>query len=141
MYNPMSNEQLLIVNCQLLIVNSQGVGMITRRSFVLYQLPAFVWAGMIFFVSSLHQVPTPPVDFLSWDKAAHFGEFAIFGFLLTRAFRGRFVPALAVGVGWGALDEIHQLFVAGRSSSVYDFMADAAGVIAVVGCLFLLRKR
>ena len=114
--------------------------MIMRRSFVLYQLPALVWAAVIFFVSSLPQVPAPPIRFLSWDKAAHFGEFAIFGFLLVRAFRGRFVPALVVGMGWGALDEIHQLFVVGRSSSVYDVMADAAGVIAAVGGFLLLRR-
>jgi len=114
--------------------------MIIRRSFVLYHLPALVWAAVIFFVSSLSQVPTAPMGFLSWDKVAHFGVFAIFGLLLVRAFRGRFVPALAVGIGWGALDEIHQLFVVGRNCSVYDFTADAAGVIAAVGGFFLLRK-
>jgi VanZ family protein len=115
-------------------------GRIMRRSFVRYQLPAFVWAGLIFFVSSLSQVPKPARGLLSWDKAAHFGEFAIFGLLLARAFRGRLVPALVLGVGWGALDEIHQLFVAGRSSSVYDVMADAVGVIAVVVGVLLFRK-
>ena len=112
-----------------------------KRSFVLYQLPALFWAAVIFFVSSLSQVPAPPKGFLAWDKVAHFGEFAIFGVLLVRAFRGRFVPALVVGMGWGALDEIHQLFVVGRDSSVYDFAADAVGVIVAVGGFILLRKR
>ena len=111
-----------------------------KRSFVRYQLPACVWAALIFFVSSLSLPPSLPRGLLSWDKAAHFGEFAVFGLLLIRAFRGRLVPALVVGVGWGALDEIHQLFVAGRSSSVYDAMADAVGVIAAVGGLYLLRE-
>jgi VanZ family protein len=111
-----------------------------RRSFARYQLPAFVWAALIFFVSSLSRVPSLPRGLLSWDKAAHFVEFAIFGFLLARAFRGRLVPALVVGVGWGVLDEIHQLFVVGRSSSVYDAMADAVGVIAAVGVVLLFRK-
>ena len=110
-----------------------------KRSFVRYQLPACVWAALIFFMSSLSRVPSLPRGLLSWDKAVHFGEFAIFGLLLVRAFRGRLVPALLVGVGWGALDEIHQLFVAGRSSSVYDVMADAVGVITVAGCFLLLR--
>ena len=111
-----------------------------KHSFIEYTLPALVWAAVIFFVSSLSQVPAPRIGLLSWDKMAHFGEFAIFGLLLIRAFRGCFVPALAVGIGWGALDEIHQLFVVGRSSSVYDAMADAAGVIAAVGGLLLLRR-
>ncbi len=110
------------------------------RSFVRYQLPALVWAGIIYFVSSLHKVPTPSLDMLSWDKAAHFGVFAIFGILLVRAFKGCLVPAFVVGVGWGALDEVHQLFVAGRTSSVYDFIADAAGVITAVGGVLLFRK-
>ncbi|OPX23192.1 MAG: hypothetical protein B1H02_05225 [Candidatus Latescibacteria bacterium 4484_107] len=111
-----------------------------KGSFVKFQLPAFVWAGIIFFVSSLNKVPTPSLGLLSWDKAAHFGVFAVFGILLVRAFRGRFVPAFVVGVGWGALDEIHQLFVVGRTSSVYDFIADAVGVITVVGGVILFRK-
>ncbi|MFH1009222.1 MAG: VanZ family protein [Candidatus Latescibacterota bacterium] len=110
-----------------------------KRSFVRYHLPACAWATLIFIGSSLSSVPTPKTGLLSWDKAAHFAEFAIFGVLLIWAFRGRLVPALIVGVGWGMLDEIHQLFVTGRNSNVFDAMADALGVIAVAGVFLLLR--
>ena len=37
---------------------------------------------------------------------------------------------LLVGIGYGALDEVHQMLVPHRSSSIYDFIADASGIIA-----------
>ncbi len=37
---------------------------------------------------------------------------------------------LMVGIGYGALDEVHQMLVAYRCASVDDFIADAAGIIA-----------
>jgi VanZ family protein len=39
--------------------------------------------------------------------------------------------AIAITVGYAVTDELHQLFVAGRSAELYDLLADAAG--AVVG--------
>ena len=73
------------------------------------------------------------------DKLEHFMVFFVFGILLRiTASHSRYptirqnsmLVTLMVGIGYGALDEFHQMFVPHRSPSIYDFVADASGVIA-----------
>ena len=65
-------------------------------------------------------------------KAAHFTEFAMLGAALRcmlRSFSVRFswLLAWAAATGYAALDECHQLFVAGRSGQWLDVCVDSAG--------------
>ena len=73
------------------------------------------------------------------DKLEHFLVFFVFGILLRlTASHSRYSPirenailvTLVAGIGYGALDEVHQMLVPHRSSSIYDFVADASGIIA-----------
>jgi len=73
------------------------------------------------------------------DKLEHFIVFFVFGILLRlTASHSRYpsirdnamLVALMVGIGYGALDEVHQMLVPHRLASVDDFIADAAGIIA-----------
>lgn len=73
------------------------------------------------------------------DKLEHFMLFFVFGILLRlTASHSRYpsirenamLVALMVGIGYGALDEVHQMLVPHRLASVDDFIADAAGIIA-----------
>jgi VanZ family protein len=105
--------------------------------------PAAGWAAFLFFMSSRETIG---VDLSSGlDKVAHFGAYLVLGFLL--AYGGsRFSliawVAVAIGVLYGASDEIHQSFVPGRSSEVADWVADALGTVAgVLIYHFLLRRR
>ena len=44
--------------------------------------------------------------------------------------------ALAIAVAYGATDEVHQMFVPGRTPDVMDVLADAAGaLVAAAVCL------
>ncbi len=102
-----------------------------------YWLPLAFWAILIFVGSSL-----PGEKFSGWqkiafqDKIAHLIEYAIFGYLLARAFapegetrfRFRFF-FLLVGISlfYGALDELHQYFVPGRTVSGMDLAFDGLG--------------
>lgn len=72
------------------------------------------------------------------DKLEHFLIFFVFGILLRlTASHSRYPPirenamlvALMVGIGYGALDEVHQMFVPYRFSSADDFIADATGIV------------
>lgn len=72
------------------------------------------------------------------DKLEHFAIYFIFGFLVRITLshsgnlfvhRNAILLTLIVGIGYGALDEIHQMFVPGRSPSIYDLFADAAGIV------------
>ncbi len=92
---------------------------------------------MIFLGSSLasSQMPDSLVPVLRWDKMGHAVEYGILGVLLCRAFAGRegFGCSAAIllstlfGVLYGASDEIHQVFVPGRTCESGDLVADLAG--------------
>lgn len=74
-------------------------------------------------------------------KFAHFAEYAVLAVLLMNALmfsfpvRQAMTKALTIGVSYGVLDELHQLFVPGRTCTVSDMLLDAAGVLA--GCVFV----
>ena len=101
--------------------------------------PVVLWAGLIFGLSS---VPNLGTDLGTWDlvlrKVAHFGEYAVLGLLLVRAF-GREPLAAAAGVAYAATDELHQQFVPGRHAAFRDVAIDSAGVLA--GLLLARRFR
>lgn len=95
--------------------------------------PPVAWAGLIFLLSSRSRVPGPEV--VGLDKVLHFGAFAVLGLLLARACDRTGVPlaaAIVLGLLYGASDEVHQMYVPGRSPDPLDWVADALGVIAAV---------
>lgn len=103
-------------------------------------LPAAAWAGVIFYLSSRSRVPGP--DVAGFDKVAHFCAYALLMWLLAHATEHSRLPlALAVVLGllYGVSDEIHQMFVPGRSPDVLDWFADAAGIAAAT--LVYVRRR
>ena len=92
--------------------------------------PAALWALVILALGSIPSL-TPPID-LPLDKLGHFAMFAVLGALLAWGLhRARVRASLAwpliAGVLVGAIDELHQRSVPGRSSDVADFIADFAG--------------
>ncbi|HVM16319.1 MAG TPA: VanZ family protein [Gaiellaceae bacterium] len=101
-------------------------------------LPVLAWAGVIFALSS---VPGLTTGLGFWDlllrKLAHVAEFAILGALLARALPELY--ALVAGVGYAAIDELHQHTVPGRVGTLRDVALDAVGVL--VGVLLWRRVR
>jgi VanZ family protein len=102
---------------------------------VIAAVVAVVWAALIFAVSAIPSqgFPSHP-GFLNYF--AHFGEYLIFGILLTLAInspkRALWITALialVVASLYGASDELHQLFVPGRDSSPLDWLTDTAGAL------------
>jgi VanZ family protein len=121
----------------------------------MYQLPAIVWALMIFTASSIPGPRIPSLPIFQLDKLLHGGIFLVFGVLVERAFRHQtalslFARASGMAAFWcavlyGMSDEIHQLFVPGRSSDVLDVLADTVGAfigifIAVQVHAFRVRR-
>ncbi|MEK6280699.1 MAG: VanZ family protein [Acidobacteriota bacterium] len=83
-------------------------------------------------------------------KAAHFLEYAVLGFLASRAFvtsthasiqRRWFELALLLVVLNSLLDEFHQSYVASRTGSIYDSAIDIAGGLTVLLVCKVLVKR
>jgi VanZ family protein len=95
--------------------------------------------GAIFYASSLSDVQIP-ADMP--DVAAHSLAYMGLGALLTRALAGGF-PAIVSGrvaaaaivltAAYGVTDEVHQMFVPGRTAEIRDLYADAIGGSAGTG--------
>jgi VanZ family protein len=63
-------------------------------------------------------------------KSAHFTEYGVLFWLLMRGpMAGRPYTALAVCVAYAFLDEGHQMFVAGRTPSLWDVALDSTGAL------------
>ena len=110
-----------------------------------YWLPAVLYAGMIFYMSSQshpeEQLPSFVLKDVS-DKVLHAVEYAGLAVLCYRAFRWAAGPSVArqalvlaiiTASIYGVTDEVHQFFVPFRESSWLDWLADTTG--AAVGAL------
>jgi VanZ family protein len=99
-------------------------------------LPVILWAGFIFFLSSI-----PHLRFVLawWDyplrKFGHVVVYGILARLIARALTGStfwpwkkiFAWSLALTICYAVSDEVHQSFVPGRVASVHDVVLDSAG--------------
>lgn len=104
-------------------------------------LPTLVWCIAITSVSSLPDIDVTPDLFPGCDKIFHFIEYLILGVTLRFWSRRTSMLFLAGGIGFGALDELHQIYVPGRMASGWDFVADACGVATgFLICKRFLRK-
>jgi len=110
--------------------------------FIRYQVPAFLWFGVIYFLSSLPPSAYPIISIPHIDKVVHAGIFFILCVLVDRAVthqtmfprlaRFHLLVAIAAVILYGLIDEFHQSFVPGRGVDLLDTTADVAG-----GCLYL----
>ncbi len=87
--------------------------------------------------TGIEQYFPPP----SVQNALHIPAYAGLSFLLWRGLRGprrrAALLAAALATAYGVTDEIHQMFVVGRTASVTDALANALGAFAVAGWAFL----
>jgi VanZ family protein len=107
-----------------------------------------VWAGGIFYLSSIPSYSLTAPPFTLADKVVHFGLYLVLGALLCDALhrtplrRGVVViGAIVLASLYGASDEWHQTFVFGRDASVGDWIADTLGAAAGVGLVRLVYRR
>jgi VanZ family protein len=95
----------------------------------------------IFFVSAQSDPPIPRgVSDKSLHGAAYFG----LAVLVLRALAGQWplrltatlaLMTMAISVAYGATDELHQMFVPGRTADIFDLGADAAGAaLGLIAC-------
>ena len=92
-------------------------------------LPVFLWAGVIFSLSSIQQITI--AEFFIWDfaakKVAHLTEYAVLYALFLRATEKNWVLSFVLTMIYATTDEIHQSFVPGRNAAVYDLAFDFSG--------------
>ena len=140
---------------------AKGEDMNKRRSNIactLWLLPAVLWLIVLFYFSGQNgtdsgelssglaekllsfmpylDISLPTMEFIL-RKTAHFGIFAVEGFLLRLGFGmlrpgrwGNVLLSVFAGAGIAVLNELHQLTSAGRYCSVADMLLDSCGVLA-----------
>ncbi len=102
------------------------------------------WLGWMVLITVSSHFPGsayPALPYAEADKVAHMGIYFVLGVLGVGAV-ARLRPdwprpvwgstALVVGALFGALDEYHQSFVAGRDRSMEDWLADLLGLAVAV---------
>ena len=116
-----------------------------HKKYLVY-LPLILYWLLILTLTSLPgmDVPNVPIN----DKIEHLLAYGGLGFLLNLSLRiqNKFTlvkkyPAwfsVLIVSTYGALDELHQLFIPGRSCDILDWTADTVGVIIGVTIMTLL---
>ena len=105
-------------------------------------LPVFLWAGVIFALSSIQQITV--AEFFIWDfaakKVAHLTEYAVLYALFLRATEKNWVLSLVMTMVYAASDEIHQSYVPGRTAAVYDLAFDFSGASISAYIIWKLKQ-
>lgn len=114
----------------------------TASHFAKYQLPLLAWILIIFGLSAIPNVPT--IHFIiAPDKIVHASIYFVLCLLARRAFfeqdrfpwlkRHAIFSAILFTILYGIGDEIHQIYVPGRTPDIFDALADALGGLLFVG--------
>ena len=115
------------------------------RDFIYYWLLVFVYAGLIFYFSSLPTIPPLILKIIPETFILHMIEYAILTILLFRALtnsknsslNNTIFLSITIAVLYGVTDEIHQHFVPGRTFSVLDVFGNSIG--SMLGIIINLK--
>ena len=91
-----------------------------------------LWMALIFYMSSIPDLPSNNVFLLDFifKKTAHIIEYTVLFLLWFRALGNRNpLQALMFSLAYAFTDEIHQLFVPGRTGRLRDVGIDSIGMI------------
>jgi VanZ family protein len=117
------------------------------RVLILFWAPAIAWFLVIHGFSSIPGSDLPETGLLHADKIFHAIEYFVLGALLMRALTGSDIKAglaksvflaIIITLSYGAIDELYQRSVPGRSCDFFDFLANCAGSIS--GIYIFCRK-
>jgi len=102
--------------------------------------------SIVTFISNILNIDN--LEFLSLliRKLAHFTEYFILGILTINCFKDYkfnniFIYSLLFCIFYACTDEVHQLFVPGRSGNIIDVLIDSVGSIFGCGSYFIFIKK
>jgi len=97
----------------------------------------------------LPKVEFSPQSILNCDKLLHLTSFFFYGIstqlfintiFINRRKSTRILFVLIIGIIYPLTDEFHQSFVPGRTSDIFDFLADFIGIILSLSLFNLILK-
>jgi VanZ family protein len=114
-----------------------------KRKILLVYVPLVLYWIILFTATTIPGNQLPDIH-LS-DKIEHFSAFFVLAILLNLTmiyqrkslllFNYAALVTIIICLSYGAIDELHQMFIPGRSADLRDWLADSAGVI--IGVLIL----
>lgn len=138
------------------VQNERALELLTPKRALWPALPdrvvqKFIWAARLAFVVALAAVLygslaaidplAAPNEWIPWDKARHYLAYLVLSALALIAFAN--VPAAIIGMGLifvgVGIESLQPLF--DRSFSVFDILANALGILTVLGTLLLVALR
>ena len=120
-----------------------------KRKIWLVYIPLTIYWAILFIATSIPVERLPSIGFT--DKINHFIAYFILAVLVNLTLiyqrKSRFlfekapVATIVICLFYGAVDELHQLLVPGRSAETLDWIADALGtILGVLVIYFLITK-
>jgi len=119
------------------------------KKFFKLWFPVVIWAGFIFYLSSIPDLKTSlEYDFIL-RKIAHVSEYFILTFILYRAFKGSFnmgifrlfIYPATLSFLYAASDEFHQSLVPNRGASIRDVLIDTIGILGFYIVINIFAER
>ena len=109
--------------------------------FIKYWVPVIIYMGFIFYISSLSNpleqiIPQKALIYLDLKRFIyHIVEYAILSLFLYRALKintkNPQTLAILITILYAITDELHQYFIPGRISNVFDITINSFGAIAM----------
>ena len=107
-----------------------------------------LWCVMIFLFSNVPNLSSGLEQDFLLRKIAHMGEFSILAFLFWLVIKRKkfgqaliFLMVFFCALDYAILDEIHQLFVRGRSGNIFDVGIDVMGIVLMTTILLMIQNR
>jgi VanZ family protein len=121
------------------------------RNILKYQLPPLLWILLTFVIAYFPDLYSSIKLPAGTGKIVHAGIYFVLCWLVRRAFyqqeafpplkRSSFLAAFIFSCVYGILDEFHQDFLPGRSSSIYDLIAGAGGALLYIATASIVSQR
>lgn len=117
------------------------------NKFFKYWLPVLIWAGFIFYLSSIPDLKSGLDQDFILRKIAHILEFAILTFLFLRILakedlsnKNIIIYSIVFSFLYALSDEYHQTFVLGREGSLKDVGIDSIGIL-LMGLIWYIKNK
>ncbi|MBA7689010.1 hypothetical protein ES703_97502 [subsurface metagenome] len=118
------------------------------NKFIVFWLPVLVWAGFIFWLSSIPDLKTDLEQDFLLRKIAHILEYAILCFLLIRALvkeklsnKKIAIYSIIFAIFYALSDEYHQTFIQGRQGSFKDIGINSVGILLMAWLWYYKSRR
>lgn len=116
--------------------------------FLKFWLPVIIWAGFIFWLSSIPDLESGLEQDFLLRKIAHILEFAILTFLFLRALAKEklsnkkiVIYSIIFAIFYALIDEYHQTFIQGRRGSLRDVGIDGVGILIMAWMWYYKNRK